>query len=530
MTASLVFLNANVWTGRRRAQAVACRHDRLVAVGSDDEVRDFIDAGTEVIDLRGAFVCPGFHDAHLHLWGGGRRLLHLDLTGLRSLAEVRARVAERVSAAPPGEWVTGWGWDHTLWGAREFPTRLDLDDIAPNHPVCLTRTDGHARWYNSAALRLAAITRTTRAPTSGEIIRDAAGEPTGVLTETAIDLVPVHANEPSKRDCLLAALAEARRFGVTSLGDGSADFEAYDELIRDNLLTVRVYAWGKLDGDWELWEDLRRRFTPSPANRPSGRFAPVTSSFCCGFLKAFLDGSLGSRTAAMFEPYDDAPEKSGLRLMETARLIELLAEADRRGFQVGLHAIGDAAVRQALDAFEAARVSRGHRIEHLQFVHPDDFARFAQLGVIASIQPCHLMNDLRSVEQRVGRVRCVERGYRWRTLAANAPAIPLGTDWPVESLNPFENLYAAVTRCELDGNPGWPSEESLSIERALRAYTYDSACAEFADHARGTIEVGKLADLIVVDRDLIAVPPDELKNARALITVFGGRIVYRAAC
>lgn len=518
------------------ARAVAVRDGEVVAVGADEEVSRLIGPQTEVVELGGRLVTPGFNDAHIHFASGGMSLLNVNLLGTTSLAEIERRVAEAAASARPGEWIVGRGWDHTRLPAAEldpngWPTRAALDRAAPENPVFLTRVDGHVGWANSLAMRLAGIGPETRAPAGGEIVRDPrTGEATGIFKESAEALIQRVIPEPTPaqvRRGIRAALDLAARTGVTSVQTSAdpADVRAYRELMEADSLTVRVYAW-------------------HPLTRESiGAFRRlgVTAGFGdewlrVGMLKGYTDGTLGSRTAAMLEPFHDDPSTRGLPQYTEAELDSLVQAADAAGLQVILHAIGDAGNRLALDAFERAAGVNGprerrHRIEHAQILDRADIPRFAQLGVIASMQPTHATSDMRWAETRIGHERAVEGAYAWRSLLDAGAVVVFGTDFAVEPMNPMEGIYSAVTRQsrEEPGAPagGWLPEQRLTREEAIRLYTAASAYGEWEEERKGTLEPGMLADLVVWDRDLLTVPEEEILEAAPVLTVVDGRVVYR---
>ncbi|HEX8151128.1 MAG TPA: amidohydrolase [Pyrinomonadaceae bacterium] len=542
---SLVLTGGKVFTADARgtlAEAVAVDGNRIVAVGTSREINAAY-GGARTIDLRGRLVTPGFNDAHIHFLGGGLSLLRVNLVGAKTLAEAKARVAARVRELPAGAWVTGRGWDHTLWGGA-WPTKKDLDEVAPNNPVVLQRVDGHVSWANTLALQKGNVTRATRAPQGGEILRDAAGEPTGILKETAGGLVMGVVPQPTRAEqteALGRALAEARRYGLTSVqANDVPSFEAtplYRELLKEGRLTVRVAEWQQFE---RTVEELKRERAEFESHKDDPLRLRLTA------LKGYVDGTLGSRTAAMLAPFSDDPHNSGIPRMPPEQLTQMIVERDAAGFQIALHCIGDRANRMALDGFKAARERRGpfanlqviagrseakyeprHRVEHAQVVSPLDFARFRDLGVIASMQPSHAISDKRWAQERLGEYR-VLGAYSWHTFMAHGVRVPFGTDWPVEPINPYLGLYAAVTRQSTEGDPagGWWPEERLSIEDAIRGYTAEGAYASFEETQKGQVAAGMLADLVVHSRDLLTVAPREILQTEADITVFDGRVVY----
>jgi len=550
---SLVLKGGKVFTADRRgtlAEAVAVDGNRIVAVGTSREMAAAYTAA-RTIDLRGRLVTPGFNDAHLHFLGGGLSLLRVNLIGAKTLAEAKARVAARVRELPAGAWVTGRGWDHTLWGGA-WPTKKDLDEVAPNNPVVLQRVDGHVSWANTLALQKGNVTRETRAPQGGEILHDAGGEPTGILKETAGALVMSVVPPPARAEqmeALSRALAEARRYGLTSVQandvPSSEATPLYRELLKGGRLTVRVAEWQQFE---RTVEELKRERAEFESHGDDPLRLRLTA------LKGYVDGTLGSRTAAMLAPFADDPHNSGIPRMPPEQLTQMIVERAQAGFQVTLHCIGDRANRMALDGFTAAdpptllslakltnippaEQERGiqeakahrlrHRIEHAQVVSPSDFARFRDLGVIASMQPAHAISDKRWAQDRLGEYR-VLGAYSWHTFMAHGVHVPFGTDWPVEPIDPYLGLYAAVTRQSTEGEPagGWWPEERLSIEDAIRNYTAEGAYATFEEREKGQVVAGMLADLVVHSRDLLTIAPREILQTEADITVFDGRVVY----
>jgi predicted amidohydrolase YtcJ len=555
-TVSLLLINGKVFTSDAQgtiAQAVAIDNDRIVAVGTSAEIQARFN-GKRTIDLAGKLLTPGFNDAHIHFIGGGLSLLRVDLNGAKSKEEALQRIAAKVRELPAGSWILGRGWDHTLWGG-EWPTRQDLDRVAPNNPVFVQRVDGHVSWTNSLALAKAAITRATQAPDGGEILRDAQGEPTGILKETAGQLVARIVPEPTPAELMQAAeraLAEARRYGITSIQDNSGyeTTKLYRELLKQGKLTVRV-------AEWQKFEDTIAELKRQRAEFASFKDDPFRLRLTA--LKGYVDGTLGSRTAAMLAPFADDPHNSGIPRQPPEELTRMIVERDEAGFQIALHAIGDRANRMALDGYEAAykwRNNNGptaqtvaqmmaqkesdrdrigpsktplmrHRIEHAQVVAPSDFARFRDLGVIASMQPSHAISDKRWAEDRLGEYR-VMGAYSWHTMMSFGVHVPFGTDWPVEPINPYLGLYAAVTRQSTDGQPpgGWWPEERVTIATAIRCYTAESAYASFEEKEKGQIAPGMLADLTVHSRDLLTIKPAEILQTEAVMTILGGEVVY----
>ncbi|HEX4387631.1 MAG TPA: amidohydrolase [Steroidobacteraceae bacterium] len=536
--ADAIYLNGDILTGEAltaaqptRVAALAVRAGRVEAAGSVAQMAALRGPHTQVTDLHGAFAMPGFNDAHLHLGDAGITALETDLRGVRSLAELKARVADSARRASPGAWLRGGGWDHTLWPSPQLPSRADLDAVTAGHPAVFDRTDGHIAVANSAALKAQGITRATRDPGGGQIDRDPQGEPTGILRETAwvqfAARIPPPAPQQRRRG-LEIALADAARNGLTSVQDYSRwdDFLVFEQLEREGKLPVRVSEWLTFN---EPLEVLERERAAHSADDPL---------LHTGMLKGFMDGSLGSRTAALEAPYSDDPKNRGIPRYEQGPLNELTVARARAGFQIGFHAIGDRGVAMALGAFAAAEAAlppgqgaaARFRIEHDQVIAPADLRRQASLQVIASMQPSHLLNDMRWALQRLGPERA-RYSYAWQSMLANGIPLAFGTDYPVETVPPVRGLYAAITRLPepdpvMPTTPAYFPEERLSIAQALYAYTQGSAFAEKMEKDKGTLENGRLADFVVLDHDLLRATPLEIYNTRVLRTVVGGRTVY----
>jgi len=524
----LVLKNGNIYTVDERlgrVQALAIAQGKIVAAGTNEEIAHWTGPQTKVIDLGGKFVLPGFNDAHTHFGSGGQRFLQVNLEGTRSLAEFQERIRARARQATAGEWLQGGGWDESLWPENRIPTRAELDAVSTTHPMVFSRVDGHSVVTNSLALEKAGITRDSQPPYGGDIVKDARGEPTGWLKDRATDLVEKLVPPPTRAQRqrgLLLAMAEAARCGVTSIQDNSdwEDFLALRELKEEGKLTLRVTEWLPFAAPVAKLEEMRRE---------GGATDPWLKT---GALKGVTDGSGGSRSAAMLEPFADDPGNRGLLLIKPDELIQMVVDRDAAGFQITLHAIGDLANRAALDAFERAaktnqRRGTRHKIEHAQFLHRDDVPRFKALGVIASMQPAHVLSDLRWAPKILGREREYE-GYAWNSVLKAGGVLAFGTDYPVEPLPPLRGLYASVSREFEDGGPlgGWLPEERISIADAIRAYTWGSAYAEFEDHRKGTLAPGKFADLVVLSQDITALPASEILRTEVLLTMVGGKIVY----
>jgi len=530
--ADLVLINGSVWTGdprRPRAEAVAARAERILKVGTTSEVRALTRGGAEVVDLDGRFVLPGFTDCHTHFLAGGLAQGGLRLRGTANREEFVAQVSAAARDAEPDAWITGGEWDQELFRPVELPRREWIDAVTPANPVFLHRLDAHMALANSLALRLAGITGESAAPPGGEIVRDpGTGRPTGILKDAAMDLVTAKMPAPSfaeKTRAARAALGEAAAHGVTAVHEmaDAASFEAFEELDRRNELTVRLSVYFPIT-EVGLLSRLKIR---SPFGSPSLKVAG---------LKGFVDGSLGSGTAFFFEPYDDNSGTSGLlheQMFPEGVMEERILEADRAGLQVAIHAIGDRANSVLLDIFERVTAANGPRdrrwrVEHAQHLRPEDISRFGRLGLIASVQPYHAIDDGRWAERKIGRKRA-ETTYAFRSLADAGAVLAFGSDWTVAPLDPVAGIYAAATRRTLDGrNPGgWVPAQKITVEEAVRAYTGNAAFAGFTERDKGTIEGGKLADLVVLSRDIFRIPAEDIMEAEVRMTIFGGRIIYR---
>jgi len=542
--ADVIFIHANVYTGVPantafssvlREEAIAVRGDRIEAVGKTLDLQKLKGPQTQIIDLGGHFTMAGFNDAHLHLDDAGTTKLSVDLTGVKSLDELRARVAKKADEARAGEWILGSGWDETLWPVKVTPTRWDLDEVANGHPVFLVRIDGHIAVANTRALQLGSINLATRDPQGGHIDRNEVGEVTGILRETAqaaiLDVIP-KPSHAQRRQALELALADLAEHGVTSAQDYSPNwenFQIFEDLEKEGKLTARISEWLPFD---EPVEDLVKKRDSHPQ---------TDLMLHTGMLKGFMDGSLGSHTAAMIEPYADDPKNSGLPRYDPVKLNDMTQERVMAGFQIGFHAIGDNGVRMALDAFAQAekaakdahvKAANGGedfrlRIEHAQVTTPAEINQFKQLKVIASMQPSHLLTDMRWAQDRLGLKRAAT-SYAWLAFLNKGVPLAFGTDYPVEPVSPFRGLYAAVTRKSEDGKLDYFPEQRLTMDQALAAYTQGSAFAEFEEKEKGKIVTGMLADFVVLDRDPTAVSPEKLLGSKVLRTVLGGKTVYEA--
>ncbi|MHB8926976.1 MAG: amidohydrolase [Bacillota bacterium] len=514
----------------RGATAVLVVEGRIKAVGADGAVRAAAPRGVPAVDLEGRTVVPGFIDSHLHLLNFGLYLQRMDLIGVKSLAELTRLVAEKHAALPAGDWVLGRGWDQDLFAEKRYPSRRDLDAVAPDRPVALTRACGHALAANSEALRRAGVARETPDPAGGQIDRDETGEPTGIFRERAMGLMTRVIPKPGANElatALRAAVGQALAAGVTSVHSddcGAFGFGPVLGLYRGHLgpeglpFRVRVDVSNEAIGDL-LATDLR--------TGSGNGFVQV------GSVKMFADGSLGAGTAALSEPYNDNPGSRGIPVVTPEQMKENVLRAHRSGMQVAVHAIGDLAIDMTLDAYEAALADRPrpdhrHRIIHGQIMRPEQFERFARLGVVADIQPKFITTDMRWAERRVG-PRRIRTSYAWRTFLDHGVHCAGGSDCPVEPLDPVLGLYSAVTRQDLEGHPreGWLPDQRLTAEEALRLFTLGGAYAAFEEKDKGSIEPGKLGDLVVLDRDPTAIPGSELKDLRVEMTIVGGRMAFR---
>jgi len=532
--ADLVLTNGRVYTvdvSRPVASALAVRGDRIVFVGSDIEARALTGSSTRVIDLGGKTVIPGIIDAHAHLLGLGAMLREVNLVGATSYEEVVARVTEWAKTVRPGEWILGRGWDQTRWPSTEFPTHAALSRALPNNPVALSRVDGHALLANAKAMEMAGVTSRTRDPAGGRIIRTSAGAPTGVFVDNAEELITRRIPESSaeeKRKAILAAITECNRWGLTGIHDAGVSASTvviYEELARAGNFNLRNYVM--LSDPVDLGSAARNSFLMrGPQNALHGGRLWTRS------VKLYADGALGSRGAALLAPYSDEPANSGLLVSQPEHITRMSEFALRRGFQVNVHAIGDRGNRIALDAFESAlgtvpTPNHRFRVEHAQVIGERDIPRFVRLGVIPSMQATHQTSDMRWAEARVGPAR-IRGAYAWRSLLNSGAIIPNGTDFPVEEVNPLLTFHAAVTRQDPANAPpgGWYPEQKMTRPEALQSLTIWPAYAGFQESVMGSIAVGKYADFVVLDRDIMTIPESEILSARVAATWLGGRQVY----
>jgi predicted amidohydrolase YtcJ len=531
LSADLIILNATVRTMETNhplAQAVAVSGNRIAAVGATQEIRQLAGAQTRMIDAGGKLVLPGFNDAHVHFLNGGFELAGVNLRDAKSPQEFAERLGRFAGKTTKGRWITGGEWDHERWPGAPLPAKELIDPVTPATPVFVRRLDGHMALANSLALKLAGVTRETKDPAGGLIVRDPkTGEATGILKDAAMSLVYKIIPPASFEEKLAAARAAteyAARLGVTSLQDMSAgaDVGVYQELLRRGELKTRIYAVAPLPA----WERL---------GNTGVRAAFGDAMLRIGGLKGFSDGSLGSSTALFFEPYVDSPETRGLpsdEMFPEGAMFKRVLEADRAGLQVMIHAIGDRANDLILTIFEQvtrtnSQRDRRFRIEHAQHLRPQDISRFGRAQVIASMQPYHCADDGRWAEKRISFERC-KTTYAFRSLLDSGATLAFGSDWTVAPLDPLQGIAAAVTRRTLDGKhpDGWIPDQKISAEEAVRAFTFGSAYAEFQETVKGTIAPGKLADLVMLDRDIFKIDPVEIEKTRVVLTMMDGRIVH----
>ena len=540
----LILLNGRIVTAddaRPEAEAIAMRGETIVALGTSAEIRALAGTGTKVVDLEGRLAIPGFIEGHGHFSGLGTSLMNLNLMPSKSWDEILTAVAAAVETAKPGQWIVGRGWHQEKWtsvpnpNVEGFPTHESLSRVSPNNPVVLTHASGHASFVNAKAMELSGITKDTAAPAGGEILKDANGMPTGLLRETAARLVRQGAGEPpmSAEDerarairAVELATAEALENGVTSFHDAGTGFETVDvfkQLADEGKLGVRLYVMLRVDN-----EPLAARIKDYRLIDYGNKRLTVRS------IKVSIDGALGPRGAWLLEPYADKPDSTGLNTVsiESARRTAEIAVA--HGFQLNIHAIGDRANREVLDIYERAFKTTGKsgrdlrwRIEHAQHIHPDDIPRFGQLGVIAAMQGIHCTSDAPYVPQRLGEERARTGAYVWQSLMKSGALVTNGTDVPVEDIDPIASFYATVTRKTADGTPFYPNQAMTRLE-ALKSYTINNAIAAFEEDSKGSLAPGKLADIVVLSKDIMTVPDDQIRDATVVYTIVGGKVVYEA--
>ena len=534
--ADVLFLNGNIYTVNEKqphAEAIAVKAGKILFVGSNQDAKAYQANQTRIVDLKGNTVVPGLTDAHYHLAGVGAREMNLNLEGTSSLEEFLARVKERVDKTKPGDWVTGRGWIETFWKPQAFPTRFDLDKISPNNPVFLTRADGHASVANSAALKIAGIDKNTPNPFGGEFLKNAqTGELTGMLIDSAQGRVGSHlprGDNDESEQALLIGVKRSIELGwceVQIPGNGLNEIELIKKLFKEGKIKLRIYD--AVSG-------------PGPSSQKLLADGPLIGAFDNHFtvrgIKAYMDGALGSRGAALLEPYSDAPNTSGFFTTKESDLLPMFIEALKKGIQVETHAIGDRGNRTILDLYEKAfkavpsdqrkvREPRW-RVEHSQIVNPTDIPRFAKLGVIPSMQPSHAIGDLHFAPSRLGMAR-LEGAYAWQSFITSGSIIPGGSDAPVERGEPMIEFYAAVARKDQKGfsGEGWHPEQAVTREQALKMFTIWAAYAAFEEGIKGSLEPGKLADLTVLSADIMKIAEPEILKTSCVMTVIGGEIVF----
>ncbi len=532
-TPTLLLVNGKIWTvdpARPEAEAVAIANNRIVAVGSNDEISSLKRPGLPVIDLGGRRALPGFNDAHVHFYSGGANLTGPQLRYAKSEGEFRDTLAIYARSQPRGRWITGGNWDHENWTPARLPTRELIDDATRDWPVMIKRLDGHMSLANSLALKLAGVSRDTKDVPGGVIVRDAQGNPTGILKDAAQELVARVIPPPSEQqiiDAVHAAQTYANAQGVTSVQDMSASpavFHAYQTMLHNGQLRVRISGHQPL----AAWQRLAQ----------IGVAADFGNDYLhMGGLKGFADGSLGSTTALLFQPYLDSPNTSGIpsaELSNPRQMFRNIEDADNAGLQIAVHAIGDKANNTILGFYQ--RVIQDHgprdrrlRIEHAQHLIPADIPRFGQLGIIASMQPYHLMDDGRWAEKRIGPERA-KTTYAFRTLLDTGATLAFGSDWDVAPMSPLMGIYGAVTRRTLDGKhpDGWTPEQKITVAEAVKAYTMGSAYASFDEKRKGSIEPGKLADLIVLTDDIFTIDPVKIADTKIYLLIFDGKVIEGA--
>jgi len=558
-----IYTNGNILTGvdlkpndqgslkPQRVEALSTFEGKILLTGSNDTVKHCADPKTtRFIDLHGAFAMPGFNDAHTHIAGAGQQRLSVDLDNIPSLAAMQQKIATYAATLAPGQWIQGGGWDHTKWESKTLPTAHDLDLVTGDHPTYLERTDGHIAVVNTAALKAAGITGKILAPQGSSIDLDASGDPTGILREDAARaLVTAHIPKPdaaTRRRALQLSIDDALAHGVTTVQDFSDwdDFLVLEQMEHEHALHLRISEWLTFN---DSFDTLKAERAHHDLNDPLLHTA---------MLKGFMDGSLGSRTAALAAPYSDDPTNSGLPRYDQTKLDQMSIERAAARFQLGFHAIGDKANTMALNAFESVQVdihnrSRCHftgeglnrrnicpapfrpvylsrfRIEHAQVLIPTDFDRFHKLGIIASMQPSHLLTDMAWAGDRLGPERS-KYAYAWKSFLDHGVTLAFGTDYPVESISPFRGLYSAVTRMNEAGTQTFHPEQRLTIQQALYAYTQASAFAQFEEKRKGILAPGFLADIVVLDHDLTTATPQQILHTQVLRTVLGGETVYLA--
>jgi predicted amidohydrolase YtcJ len=535
--ADLVVKNAKIVTidkDNPRAEAIAVKDELIIAVTSNSKIEQYIQEGTtKVINAGGRLLIPGFNDAHIHFMSGGQGMMNLDFRYVHDVETIKQMVADKVEHSKPGELIRGGGWEHETFPDKKWPTKEALDEVAPNNPVVLSRADGHSVWVNTYVIKESGITKDTPDPPNGTIVKDPeTGEPTGIFKEGASSLLKITSSvklSPEEREArsdkaLKLALDAARLCGVTSIQQLNGGYNRFQKFKNANKLTCRVtfnMAIPRDEVGLQRLDELRQRF-------------PQDSNWIhFGYLKVFIDGTLGSGTALMFEPFEDDPSTSGLPMMPYEEFERQIVAADALGFQTGTHAIGTKGNNWVLNAVEKAQQTNGkrdarHRSEHAQILIDSDIPRFAELGVIASMQPTHCITDKRFAEKRIGLERC-KGAYAWQRLLKAGAHIAFGTDWSVEPIDPMEGLYGAVSRKDRAGEEGegWFPDQKLSMEKAIELYTLGSAYAEFMEDRKGMLKVGYLADMVIMNNDLMTIPHDQIMKSKVDYTIVGGKVVFK---
>ncbi|HCM76505.1 MAG TPA: amidohydrolase [Cytophagales bacterium] len=524
-SADLIISNATIWTGNEEqpyAEALAVKGDTLIAVGSNADIIKYQSSTTEHIDAQGQFITPGFIDTHVHFLYGGFALSSVQLRDAQSPEEFVRRIKEFAESQEPGTWILGGDWDHENWGG-ELPTKDWIDQYTPNHPVWVTRLDGHMALANSAALKIAGIDNSVKNVVGGTIVRDLKGNLTGIFKDNAMDLVLKKIPPPSPiqlSKALQAAMTYAASNGVTSVHHVDGDLSTFQTALKDKTMITRIYAMLPLN-QWQLLDEKVNQ------EGQGNKWLKI------GALKGFVDGSLGSHTAAFFSPYTDVPADSGFFITSQEQLYTWISQADKVGLQLAVHAIGDKAINTLLNIYEQVEKENGKRdrrfrVEHAQHISPADIPRFAQLNVIPSMQPYHAIDDGRWAERTIGPER-IKTTYAFKSLFDAGAKVAFGSDWTVAPAVPLEGIYAAITRRTLDDkNPGgWVPDQKINIEEALKAYTINAAYASFDEKIKGSLEAGKLADFVIIDQDITKIAPEQIKNSKIKQTFVGGQSVYK---
>ena len=537
--ADTIVIHGHIYTVNEKqpwAEALAIRGARIVAVGSDAEIAAYRGSKTKVVDAGGRLVLPGFEDCHIHFMDGSLGLVEVDLNGASTVAEIQRRVKEYAASHPKEPWITGMGWTYPTFGAAALPDKRILDEVVPDRPVYLVAFDGHSSWANTKALGMAGINKETVDPPNGKIVRDANGEATGALKESAGDLVAAKMPKPTRAERLAAlrkGIHEANKFGLTRVQSAGQDFEyldLYDELRQNGELTLRFYVAYFLNPPELRAEDL----SLIEAARKKYHDEWISG----GVVKTMLDGVVEAHTAAMLTPYSDDPTQTGKMFWDAEKYSAAIVELDKRGLQIFTHAIGEKAVRTALDAYEeAARTNHTHdarpRVEHIETISAQDIPRFGKLGVIASVQPLHLYpdEDTLGIWARNAGPERAARAWSFHSIAAQGGRLAFGSDWPVVTMNPWMGIQTGVTGKTAEGKPegGFVATEAVSLEDAIKAYTIGAAFAGRREQEEGSLEAGKLADLIIVNQDLFKTPASTIDKTEVLLTIVAGKTVYESA-